>query len=64
MYPYWCNFCEARFRDKDKYHRHWLMHKKQQNDALSAVAPVNREQKRKMAKKAGQIKDWKHLNAP
>lgn len=70
LFPYWCSYCPKRYANETKFHHHYLQcegRKKAQaaeRARLRAIAPVNREQKRKMARSAGQIKDWKYLNAP
>lgn len=71
LYPYWCNFCPKRFRTETKFHAHYLVcearklaKKRMEEKYIADNAPVNRDQRRKMARKAGQIKDWGKLNAP
>lgn len=69
MYPYWCNYCPWIYRTEQQFHAHYRLcegrrlAKEREDRALAAIAPKNRAQKRAMAKKAGQIKDWKSLNA-
>lgn len=69
MFPYWCPACPRRFRTEKKFHNHYLnceyrlMAERKKEEALRAIAPVNRSQRRRMAKKSGRIKDWKDLNA-
>lgn len=67
LVPYWCKYCKRRFRRLEKYHQHYLKcdyeYQMRVNQHLERIAPVNREQKRKMAKKAGKIKEWGDLNA-
>lgn len=73
LFPYWCPYCPMRYRTEEKFHSHFRVCKyrkaavaeaeRKENEALRIIAPVNRDQRRRMAKKAGQIKDWKSLNA-
>jgi hypothetical protein len=69
LFPYWCNYCPRRYRTEAKFHAHYLRCEARElalykeRIALEKIAPTNRKQRRTMAKKAGQIKDWKHLNA-
>jgi hypothetical protein len=68
-FPYWCPYCPSRFRKEAKFHKHYLVCEarqakvRQEEIFLRSVAPVNRDQRRKMAKRAGKIKDWAELNA-
>lgn len=68
-FPYWCEFCPKRYSRLEKFHAHYLQCESRKlaiyrkEAALRKIAPTNRKQKRNMAKKAGQIKDWKQLNA-
>ncbi len=68
--PYWCDYCPKRFRTEAKFHKHYLFcperlaYKKKMDEILERNAPVNRAQRRRMAKKAGQIRNWGELNAP
>lgn len=70
FFPYWCNYCPKRFSSEQKFHDHFLQCESrkafmsEQDRALEAIAPVNRDQRRRMAKKSGMIKDWGKLNAP
>lgn len=70
LFPYWCPYCPKRYRTEVKFHAHYLLcegrksAQARERAQLAAIAPKNREQKRKMAKKAGMIKDWGKLNAP
>jgi hypothetical protein len=70
IFPYSCSYCSKRFRKVYKYRNHFLVcearkaYEFKQNKELAYIAPVNRDQKRKMAKRAGMIKDWGKLNAP
>ena len=51
-----------------RYHRHFLLCEGRkrtmlrEQEVLGAVAPVNRHQRRQMAKKMGGIKEWKNIN--
>jgi hypothetical protein len=68
--PYWCPHCPRRYRTEKRFHLHYmqcrgrLLAVAREEKAFEAMAPKNRQQKRKMAKKAGRIKDWGELNAP
>lgn len=72
FFPYWCNFCLRRYRKEQKFHEHYLScpvrekaimdAREARERAIARIAPVNRAQRRKMAKKAGQIKHWGELN--
>lgn len=68
LLPYWCNFCPKRFISEEKFAKHYatcVFRKKaieKEKELLEKIAPKNRAERRKMAKKAGQIKDWKDLN--
>ena len=70
IFPYWCPYCPMRYHTEKKFHAHYLrcegrqLAEAREAEHLSRNAPVNREQRRRMAKKAGQIKDWGELNAP
>lgn len=67
--PYWCPYCPYRSARQSSYEKHYLQcpvrkeFEQKQEDAIRAIAPVNRDQKRRMAKKSGMIKDWSKLNA-
>jgi len=68
MFPYWCNYCPKRFKDKEKFEKHWLgceerlKVKAAEDEAIALFAPKNRNERRKMAKRAGKIKEWSYLN--
>ena len=70
MFPYWCPYCPRRYHFKSKFHQHYLRcegrlaAQARENEMLEKIKPRNRAQRRRMAKKAGQIKDWDKLNAP
>jgi len=69
-FPYWCAWCPRRYMTEGKYRKHSLlcegrlMAMKKEEEMYRVIAPVNRKQRRKMAKKSGMIKDWGKLNAP
>lgn len=66
--PYWCKYCPKRYMRLRRYHRHFLLCEGRkrtmlrEQEVLGAVAPVNRHQRRQMAKKMGGIKEWKNIN--
>jgi len=65
--PYWCKYCPKRFSKKKSFINHYLHCESRlmvKDKQLRESAPVNRGQRRRMAKRAGQIKDWDRLNAP
>lgn len=68
LFPYWCNYCPKRYKDKDKFEKHWigcearLLQQKKEDQALALIAPKNRAERRRMAKKSGLIKEWASLN--
>lgn len=67
LFPYWCPHCPKRYRKEQQFQVHFLRcegRKAYEESRIEAIAPVNRDQRRRMAKKAGQIKDWGKLNAP
>ena len=67
--PYWCPYCPYRSPRQKAYELHYLKcdvraeYERKQRQAIERIAPINRDQRRKMAKRAGQIKDWSKLNA-
>ena len=69
FFPYWCPYCPRRYMSMESFHTHYwacpgkLDHDTKEAESLRVIAPSNRGQRRAMAKKAGQIKDWKQLNA-
>lgn len=68
LFPYWCPYCPRRYHSESKYHRHFLHCEgrkramSQVDEAYAAIAPKNRAERRRMAKRAGQIKAWEKLN--
>ena len=66
LFAYWCPVCSRRFIRKKSFEKHYFPCKEKQdlkvNERLGLIAPRNRKQRRDMAKKAGQIRDWKNLN--
>lgn len=66
LFPFWCPYCPKRYAREHRFHKHYLVCEGRlaHEERLRSIAPKNRKQKRIMAKKAGQIKDWKKLNAP
>ena len=72
LFPYWCSYCPRRFRTEEKFADHYfscdyrelarIKKDAEMNRAIEYVAPINRQQRRAMAKKAGRIKEWDFLN--
>lgn len=66
LLPYWCPHCMRRFVRESSFHKHYFgcneRYQLKMNEKLGLIAPKNRAERRAMAKKAGQIKDWSKLN--
>ena len=66
IFAYWCPICSRRFITKKKFEKHYFpckyRHDMKVTERLEKIAPKNRAERRAMAKKAGQIKDWDKLN--
>ena len=66
--PYWCPYCPYRTGKEKSFEYHFLHCEARKRSVLAerkvleAIAPVNRKQRRNMAKRSHLIKDWKKLN--